>query len=158
NLVPRNAVIGKGPAILDTPAGRLGVVISWEVFFGGRARDAIGHGGTVLLNPTNGASYTGTLLQTQQIASSRLRALETGRWVAQVAPTGFSAFIDDNGHVMQRTGISEQKVIQADVRTRQGNTIYVRIGDRPIVAFALLLVAIGLIGDRARARRSQARR
>ena len=158
NLVPRNAVIGKGPAILDTPAGRLGVVISWEVFFGGRARDAIGHGGTVLLNPTNGASYTGTLLQTQQIASSRLRALETGRWVAQVAPTGFSAFIDDNGHVMQRTGISEQKVIQADIHTRHGNTIYVQIGDRPIVALALLLVAIGLIGDRARARRSQARR
>ena len=53
----------------------------------------------VLLNPTNGASYTGTLLQTQQIASSRLRALETGRWVAQVAPTGFTAFIDDTGHV-----------------------------------------------------------
>ncbi len=72
DLVPRDDVPGTGPAILDTPAGRLGVVISWEVFFGGRARDAIGHGGTVLLNPTNGASYNGTILQTQQIASSRL--------------------------------------------------------------------------------------
>ena len=98
------------------------------------------------------------MLQTQQIASSRLRALETGRWVAQVAPTGFSAFIDDHGHVVQRTGISEQKVIQAAVRTREGNTIYVRIGDRPVVALALLLIAIGLIGDRARASRSLARR
>ena len=158
NLVPRDAIPGTGHAVLDTPAGRLGVVISWEVFFGGRARDAIGHGGTVLLNPTNGASYTGTLLQTQQVASSRLRALETGRWVAQVAPTGFSAFIDDHGHVVQRTGISEQKVIQAAVRTREGNTIYVRVGDRPVVALALLLIAIGLIGDRARASRSRARR
>lgn len=158
NLVPRDAIPGTGHAVLDTPVGRLGVVISWEVFFGGRARDAIGHGGTVLLNPTNGASYTGTLLQTQQIASSRLRALETGRWVAQVAPTGFSAFIDDHGQVIQRTGISEQKVIQAAVRTREGDTMYVRIGDRPVVALALLLIAIGLIGDRARASRSLARR
>ncbi len=158
NLVPRDAIPGTGPAVLDTPAGRLGVVISWEDFFGGRARDAIGHGGVVLLNPTNGASYTGTLLQTQQIASSRLRALETGRWVGQVAPTGFTAFIDDHGRVLQRTGISEQKVLQAEMRKREGDTIYVRWGDRPIVALALLLVVIGLIGDRARASRSPARR
>ena len=156
--VPRDAIPGKGPAVLDTPEGRLGVVISWEVFFGGRARDAIGHGGEILLNPTNGASYTGTLLQTQQINASRLRALETGRWVAQVAPTGYTAFIDDTGHLVQRSRISESKVLQMGVRKRAGNTIYVRIGDRPVVALALLLIAIGLIGDRARASRSPARR
>ena len=32
----------------------------------------------MLLNPTNGASFTGTQVQGQQVASSRLRALETG--------------------------------------------------------------------------------
>lgn len=158
DLVPRDAVAGESPATLDTPAGRLGVVISWEVFFGGRARDAIGHGGAVLLNPTNGASYDGTILQTQQINASRLRALETGRWVAQVAPTGFSAFIDDEGNLLQRSGVSERRVLQAKMTTRSGETLYVRWGDRPVVAFALLLVAIGLIGDRARASRSPARR
>ena len=46
--------------------------------------------------------------------SSRLRALETGRWVAQVAPTGFTAFIDDTGHLKARTAISERKVLQMD--------------------------------------------
>ena len=44
-----------------------------------------------ILNPTNGASYTGTIVQTQQVASSRLRAVENGRWVVQAAPTGFTA-------------------------------------------------------------------
>jgi apolipoprotein N-acyltransferase len=158
DLVPRDAVAGESPATLDTPAGRLGVVISWEVFFGGRARDAIGHGGTVLLNPTNGASYNGTILQTQQINASRLRALETGRWVAQVAPTGFSAFIDDEGNLLQRSGISERRVLQSTMTTRSGETLYVKWGDRPVVGLALLLVAVGLIGDRARAARSLARR
>jgi apolipoprotein N-acyltransferase len=158
DLVPRDAAVGESPATLDTPAGRLGVVISWEVFFGGRARDAIGNEGTVLLNPTNGASYNGTILQTQQINASRLRALETGRWVAQVAPTGFSAFLDDEGNLLQRSGISEQRVLQTTVTTRSGHTLYVRWGDPPVVALALLLVAIGLIGDRARASRSLARR
>ena len=76
------------PPVLDVAGTRVGVVISWEVFFGHRARAAVRNGGQALLNPTNGSSYTGTLVQTQQIASSRLRAIETGRWVVQVAPTG----------------------------------------------------------------------
>ncbi len=87
-------------------------MISWEVFFGDRGRAAADS--DVLLNPTNGASYTGTILQTQQVASSRLRAVETGRWVVQVSPTGFSAFISPDGDVFQRTGVSERRVITMD--------------------------------------------
>ena len=108
--------------MLDTAgAGRpLGVVISWEVFFPDRARDAIGHGGEVLLNPTNGSSFTGTQVQGQQVASSRLRAIETGRWVLQAAPTGFSAIVSPGGDVLHRTGISEQGVLQGVIERRTG--------------------------------------
>ncbi|HZB39619.1 MAG TPA: apolipoprotein N-acyltransferase, partial [Ilumatobacter sp.] len=84
--VPNDAVAGQDPAVNELPDGtRLGVMISWEVFFGGRGRAATTADGTgdtsILVNPTNGASYTGTVLQSQQIASSKLRAVETGRWV-----------------------------------------------------------------------------
>ena len=107
--VPHDAVPGSAPAYLDLPDGtRLGVVISWEVFFGGRARDGVREGAELVINPTNGASYSGTIVQTQQIASSRLRALETGRWVVQAAPTGFSAFVSPDGDVDQRTGVGER--------------------------------------------------
>ena len=58
--IPTDAVAGTGPAVLDLPDGtRLAVVISWEVFFGDRARDGVDSGGALLLNPTNGSSYTG---------------------------------------------------------------------------------------------------
>jgi apolipoprotein N-acyltransferase len=120
-------------------------MISWEVFFGGRARDGVSHGGTLLLNPTNGSSYTGTILQTQQIASSRLRALENGRWVAQVAPTGFSAFVTPSGDVLDRTGISEQAVRYRTVTLRDGSTIYGRIGEKPVVGAAIVVVVAGLL-------------
>jgi len=148
HLVPRDALAGTGPATLDTSVGRLGVVISWEVFFGGRARDAIGHGGTVLLNPTNGSSYEGTILQTQQVASSRLRALETGRWVVQVAPTGFSAFVSPSGKVHDRTGTEEQAVLERTITRRAGTTWYVRWGDRPVLALAAALLALAWLGAR----------
>ncbi len=143
--VGRDATAGEGPAVLDTPAGPVGVAISWEIFFGGRVRDGVSHGGQVVLNPTNGSSYTGTILQTQQLASSRLRAIETGRWVVQVAPTGFSAFVSPTGDVADRTGVSEAAVRTRTVQRRDGDTWYLRIGEKPIVAAALVVLAVAMI-------------
>jgi apolipoprotein N-acyltransferase len=150
NLVPRDAVAGTGPAVVAVPGiGDVGVVISWEVFFGGRGRDAAGNGGRLVINPTNGSSYTGTVLQTQQVASSRLRAIETGRWVVQAAPTGFSAFIAPKaGTVFDRTGVSEQRVIQRTVELREGDTLYVQLGERPWMALGALLVVLAVVMDR----------
>jgi apolipoprotein N-acyltransferase len=132
--VPRDAVAGDGPAVLDVAGTTMAVAISWEVFFPGRANEGVESGGTVVLNPTNGASYTGTILQTQQVAASRLRAIETGRHLVQVAPTGFSAFVGPDGSVRDRTGVSERTVIVRDVPLRTGRTIYSRTGDLPWIA------------------------
>jgi apolipoprotein N-acyltransferase len=145
-----DAVAGSGPAVLDLPDGtRLGVAISWEIFFGGRVREGVKAGGEIVTNPTNGASYEGTIVQTQQVASSRLRALETGRWVAQVSPTGFSAYVSPSGDVHQRTTITEQEVIRRDVPLRSGRTWYVRLGEIPwVVVFALVLAAALLLTRR----------
>ncbi len=143
DLVPRDAIAGTGPAIIEVPGiGRVGVMISWEVFFGGRGRDAVGNGGKVLLNPTNGASYVGTLLQTQQIASSRLRALESGRWVVQVAPTGFSAFVSPDGRVYQRSAQVETRVEKRTIDLREGFTPYRTIGDKPWVVLAAVVFVL----------------
>ncbi len=139
-LPARDAIVGEGPATVETDVGTFGVVISWEVFFANRARDAIRHGGEVLLNPTNGSSYWLTIVQTQQVASSRLRAMETGRWVLQAAPTGLTAIITPDGEVLDRTAVSERALVQGTVETRAGLTIYTRVGDWPMLVLALGLV------------------
>jgi len=143
NLVPRDAVAGTGPAYLDIPVEggtvRAATVISWEVFFGGRAADGVDQGGTFIVNPTNGSSYTGTILQSQQIASSRLRAIENGRWVVQVSPTGFSAFVSPDGEVFDRTAVSEQKVVTRTITLKSGRTWYSHLGDIP---FEILMVLV----------------
>ncbi len=141
-LPARDAASGTGAATLDTPVGRLGVAISWEIFFEERAVDAIENGGSILLNPTNGSSYWLTIVQSQQIASSRLRAIETGRWVLQAAPTGFSAIVTPDGDVLERTGVSEQRVVQGVVELRDGLTLAVRFGRTPMIALALAALAV----------------
>jgi apolipoprotein N-acyltransferase len=151
--IPSDATRGRDPAVVELPDGtRLGVMISWEVFFGDRGR--AGADADLLINPTNGASYTGTIVQTQQVASSRLRAMETGRWVVQVSPTGFSAFVSPDGDVFQRTDVSERRVITMDVPLRTGTTWYTSLGDAPwiVAVLATLLASLWFGGWRGRVR------
>ena len=146
--IPRDAQAGKDKAILRAADTTIAVVISWEVFFAGRANEGVERGATLLVNPTNGSSYTGTILQTQQIASSRLRALETGRWLVQVSPTGFSAFVSPSGQVSDRTGVSEQHVITREVQLRSGRTIYSYLGDMPFILIMITSLLALLIAGR----------
>ena len=160
SLTSREAIIGDAPAELDTTAGKLSVAISWEIFFGDRVREGVERGGEVVLNPTNGSSYSGTLVQTQQVASSRMRAIESGRWVLQAAPTGFTAIIGPDGTVHQRSAVSEQTVLQGTVVRRSGTTLYTRLGLLPawVVALVSLLGgwAIALYERRAARQRKVA--
>jgi len=136
----RDVLQGEGPAVLETPTVTLGVSISWEIFFESRGRAAIRDGGEVLVNPTNGSSFWLQILQSQQIASSRLRAQESDRWVLQAAPTGFSGIIDPDGNVLQRTSISEQRVLFDTIERREGLTLSTRFGVAPWLVLSLIVL------------------
>jgi apolipoprotein N-acyltransferase len=156
-LARRDATISTESGLLTIGDTKVATVISWEVFFGHRARSAVQAGGEIIYNPTNGSTYTGTFVQTQQVASSRLRAIESGRWLVQVAPTGFSAFVSPTGEVFQRTGTSERAVeVRRDVPLRDGLTWYTRAGDLPVRLAAVALVAAGWALDRRSRRTSTA--
>lgn len=150
DLVPRDARAGDSRGWLDVADTRASVAISWEIFFGGRVNEGVADGATFIINPTNGSSYTWTILQTQQIAASRLRALEQGRDVVQISPTGFSAFIDSFGEVHDRTSISEQQVVERSIQLRSGRTLYSRLGNA-VYIWALLIAFAWLARRRARA-------
>ena len=151
NRIPSDAVAGKEPAMIKIGTTKVAVVISWEAFFAGRANSGVEAGGEVLLNPTNGSSYTGTVLQTQQLATNSLRARETGRWTLQAATTGFSAVISADGELTSRLNIGDAKTLIADVPLHTGRTFYSRIGDAPVI-FALLLALIAIQSVKKRAR------
>ncbi|HBX79030.1 MAG TPA: apolipoprotein N-acyltransferase [Acidimicrobiaceae bacterium] len=141
---------GTGPALLDSKLGKLGTVISWEVFFPRRVRSAMDENASIMLNPTNGSSFWLTQVQSQQIASSSLRAVESGRWLVQAAPTGFSAIINPDGEVIQRTGLGEQHALVEEVELRTGSTLAMWWGEWPVLIFSLLVLAFALRAHRAK--------
>lgn len=144
--IPRDAVAGTSRAIIDVPLGSgtvpLAVAISWEVFFSRRVDDGVSFGGEIVVNPTNGSSYTGEILQQQQVATSRLRAIESGRYVVQAATTGYSLFVDPDGRVLQQIPVGKQAVILQDVPLRTGRTPYSYLNDTYVVLALLALLAL----------------
>ena len=168
SAVPYDGIPGKTPGFMSTPAGPLGIMISYEVFFDGRARGAVNAGGQVLIVPTNTASYRGTQVATQQVAAARMRAEETGRWLVQVTPTGYTAVVSPDGRVVKQSSLDEQALVYATLPLRTGKTVYVRFGDTPVVAVALVGVVIAWLvvlipvrhrgRERTRSRRRAAQR
>jgi apolipoprotein N-acyltransferase len=159
SLISSEAIAGDGPAVIDIPGvGEVATAISWEVFFGDRVREGVQRGATLVANPTNGASFSGTFVQSQQVASSQMRAIETGRWVVQIAPTGFTAIVDHHGHVLARTAVSEAAVLQGAVALRAGETWYVRAGLAPGLAVAVGSAALAAATARRRRDRPAAPR
>ena len=61
-------------------------------------------------------------MPTQQVAAARLRARESGRWVVQVGPTGYSAVIDPLGRVRWRSRLGAAALYVATVERRRGVT------------------------------------
>jgi apolipoprotein N-acyltransferase len=142
SAVPRDARAGDGPGLLRTPAGDLGVVISYEVYFADRARAAVRAGGEILLVPTNAASYSTSQVPTTEVAAARLRAVETGRDLVQAAPTGYTAVVDHRGRVRARSTLGRRAVVHATVARRHGTTVYTRLGDVPLVLVALVTLTL----------------
>lgn len=141
-LVPRDAVPGRDPGLLDTPAGPLGVVISYEVFFSDRARAAVTAGGQVLLVPTNAASYTTEEVPATEVAAARMRAREMDRAVLQAAPTGYTAIVLPDGSIAEQGELGTPELLTASAPLRTGLTPYARTGDLPVLlAVASVLIA-----------------
>ncbi|MCW2527379.1 MAG: apolipoprotein N-acyltransferase, partial [Pseudonocardiales bacterium] len=62
------------------------------------------HGAQMLVVQTNNATFGHTAETYQQLAMSRLRAVETGRTVVQVATSGKSAIISPAGNIEAQSG------------------------------------------------------
>jgi len=143
--IPRDAIPGHGSGMMRTPVGRVAVLVSYEVFFPDRGRSGVRAGGQLILVPTNTSSYSSEQAPAQEIAASRLQAIEEGRDLLQAAPTGYSAVIDNDGDVLEQTPLSAPAVLHANVPLRDGVTLYTRFGDMPTVSLALLAVLAGWV-------------
>jgi len=151
SLVPDDFAAGKRPGVLTVGPVRLGDVICFEVAYDGVVTDAVRSGGRVLVVQTNNATFGRSAETHQQLAMSRLRAIEHGRTVLVAATSGVSAVIAPDGSVQQRSAEFTAANLVARVALRDQLTVADRLRTAPEWALALAgLAALGAAYGRHR--------
>lgn len=138
--IPRDMLAGDEPGAMDIGRTRIGDTICYDIAYDSVTRRAIDGGAQMLVVQTSNAAFTGTSQPEQQWDISRLRAVETGRWVVVPSTNGISGVVDPDGDVIQRAPLHEPALINQEVELADGKTPALRIG----APLEYLLVTLGL--------------
>jgi len=139
--VSSDVLPGKDPARLAIPVDSLGrdvivgPIICFEVAYDWVPRQAAREGAEFLAVQTNNATFGVTPESTQQLAMSRLRAIETGRATLQVSTVGVSAVISPTGRVIDRAELFTRASGIAEIPLRTSLTPATHWGGPLEVAF-----------------------
>jgi len=144
--IPRDFFAGSRPGALDLGPARVGDVICFEIAYDGLVRDVVAQDAQVLVVQTNNATYNGTGQTEQQLAMSRLRAIEHGRAVLVAATSGISAVISPDGQVQQRTAELTTETLVAEIPLRTERTVATRLGRAPEWLLALTGLSAAVVG------------
>jgi apolipoprotein N-acyltransferase len=158
DLVRRDFLAGDKVGLFEIPHPgtpiRTGIGICFEVAYDDVMRDTVRAGANLLVIQTNNATFGYTAESPQQLAISRLRAIEFGRSVVHVSTVGQSALITPDGTAHEVTSLFTQAVVRGDLPLRDATTLATRVGAAPEwAAAAALLLLLGLRAARGRRRR-----
>ena len=119
----------------------LGPIICYEII-NDRLVSEMSLKSDALIVQTNSATFAGTAESRQQLAITRVRALEYSKSVLSVSTIGISAFIDENGKVTEETPENVQRSLTGNLALNDHVTLAGRWGEALkflILAFFLLL-------------------
>ncbi|MCV2489095.1 apolipoprotein N-acyltransferase [Geodermatophilus sp. YIM 151500] len=141
--VRRDFAAGDEVGLLQVGGVPLGDLICFEVVYDGLVHDVVGAGAGLLVVQTNNATFGFTDESEQQLALSRLRAVEHGRTVAIAATSGISAVVAPDGSVVRRTELFEPAVLVERIASRDSTTVAQRVGAAP--EWALTALGLGAV-------------
>lgn len=126
--VQRDMLAGPGPAVMDLPApvlGRtvtIGTIICFEVSYDEIVRQSVRNGAEIIIVQTNNATFGTTAESTQQLAMTRLRAIEHGRTTIQSSTVGVSAIVLPDGRILDETELWTAASMSEKVPLRTSRT------------------------------------
>jgi apolipoprotein N-acyltransferase len=141
DLLRRDFKPGTEAGVLDIGGVRIGDVICFEVAYDSLVADVVDGGASLLVVQTNNATFGYTAESEQQLAMSRLRAIEHGRTVLVAATSGISAVVAPDGTVVDRSQLFQPWVFIGALAQRTQMTVATRLGALPEGALAVMAAA-----------------
>lgn len=133
---------------VGTVAGlSIGTLICYEAIFPQHSKTLAAQNAGVLVNITNDSWFGRTAAPYQHLQMAIMRAIEVRRPLLRAANSGFSAIISPMGETLEVSGLFETDVIVATVSSLDGDTVFVRLGQWPIIAIIVLSIIAALVGS-----------
>nr|WP_151772692.1 apolipoprotein N-acyltransferase [Streptomyces abyssomicinicus] len=142
-MVHRDFSRGDTPGVFRMNGTGVGLVTCYEAAFDWAVRDTVQAGAQLLSVPSNNATFGRSEMTYQQLAMSRVRAVEHGRTVTVPVTSGVSAIILPDGRVTARTGMFVPGTLVQEVPLRSSATPATTLGTLPEWALVALAVAGG---------------
>ncbi|WP_406345621.1 apolipoprotein N-acyltransferase [Streptomyces sp. NBC_00648] len=155
SMVRQDFSRGTEPGVFDMAGTEVGIATCYEAAFDWAVRDTVTHGAQIISVPSNNATFDRSEMTYQQLAMSRVRAVEHSRTVTVPVTSGVSAVIMPDGEVVQKTAMFTPDSLVAKVPLRSSETPATRLGTVPEwVLVALAAAGLGWAVSRTvRARR-----
>ncbi|HSX97225.1 MAG TPA: apolipoprotein N-acyltransferase, partial [Streptomyces sp.] len=135
---------GTDPGVFAMEGTEVGLVTCYEAAFDWAVRSEVTDGAQLISVPSNNATFGRSEMTYQQLAMSRVRAVEHSRTVTVPVTSGVSAIIMPDGRVTQKTGMFVPDSLVQKVPLRSSQTPATRFGIAP--EMLLVLVAAGGLG------------
>ena len=139
---------GKSVDLHSVKSMNIAPVICYELLSDSLVRNAA-QKSEALVVQTNSATFAGTSESAQQLAITRVRAVENAREIVSISTIGISAHIDINGNVLSRTDESVRAILKGDLQGVSNTTLASRL-DTFATPLVLLLSLFPLIMRRIR--------
>ncbi len=137
-----NLTAGSSPNLIATDIGELGGLICFDSIYETLALDSVRDGAQLLLLSTNDSWYRDSAAVYQHNAHAKLRAVETGRWIARAANTGVSSIITPSGDVKGELEALKTGNVYGEVYLSDEITPYTVIGNVGVyLAFVVCVIA-----------------
>jgi apolipoprotein N-acyltransferase len=146
-----NFVPGNGNGVVTAAGIPVGVATCYEVAFDRALSQSVRAGAQLIAVPTNNATFGDTEMTYQQLAMSRVRAVEHGRVVVVAATSGVSAIVAPDGSVQESSSLFVPATLVAEVPLRASTTLATRLGPIPEIVLcvgATLALAVALVRRR----------
>nr|WP_202497312.1 apolipoprotein N-acyltransferase [Streptomyces sp. SID5469] len=144
SMVRQDFSRGTEPGVFTMAGTKVGLATCYEAAFDWAVRDNITHGAQIISVPSNNATFDRSEMTYQQLAMSRVRAVEHSRTVTVPVTSGVSAVIMPDGKITQKTGMFVADSLVQKVPLRSSQTPATRLGILP--EMVLVLVAAGGLG------------
>jgi len=143
-MVPFDMMSGTRRTPLRINGALIADAICFDVAYDDELVDQVSNGAQLLVVQTSNAMFIHTHQIEQQWAISRLRAIETGRYVVVAAISGISGVIAPDGSIVDSAAPRTQQTLVDTVALQDGVTLGVRLG--PWLGRLALLATLVSVG------------